>query len=175
MEDMSTAEREQLLQNVYEKGFQLEQRYYGCSQCVVAALQDYFPIHDAVFKAATSLSGGIASTIEGPCGAFTAGILVFSSFYGRSKEKYSDISLLRKPGPLVRVLWDKFTAAYGGYTCREIQNHLFGQSYHFLDGNEYRAYEEQGGHEDKCPAVVGRSCVWIAELLLEHKAPRRRI
>lgn len=167
-------EQKELIEQVRRRGYELEQRYYGCAQCVVAAIQDFFPVHESVFKASTSFSGGFASTAEGTCGAFTGGILVLSYFFGRSREEYSDIGLLRRPSPLVRAYWDKFKAEYGGDSCRDIQMHLFGKVYHFLDGNEYRAYEEAGGHNDKCPAVVGRACAWLAEVLLAHNIPRRR-
>lgn len=164
-----------IMEQVYRRGYELEQRYYGCAQCVVAAMQDYFPIDNSVFKAATSLSGGIASTIEGPCGAFLGGVMVLGYFFGRSRESFADISLLRRPGPLVRIFWDRFVESYQGYSCRQIQNHLFGRSYHFLDGNEFRAYEEAGGHLDKCTDVVGRACAWLAELLLDNHAPCKKI
>jgi C_GCAxxG_C_C family probable redox protein len=173
MEGPLSAENAKLIEQAYRRGYELEQRYYGCAQCVVAAIQDIYPIHDSVFRAATSLCGGIASSIEGPCGAFTGGVLVLSSFFGRSREDYADITQLRRPVPLVRVYWDRFKSVYGGDTCRQIQMHLFGQAYRFLDWNEYQAYEEAGGHDDKCPDVVGRACAWLVELLLEHKVPRR--
>lgn len=163
--------REELIKAIYQRGFEYEQRYYGCAQCVLGAVQDYFPINSALFKAATSFSGGMASTIEGPCGPLMAGVMVLSYFFGRSREDFSDIALLRRPGPLVRAYWEKFKSTYGGETCREVQVHLFGRAYHFLDGDEYRRYEEAGGHLDKCPAVVGQASAWLAELLLDNNVP----
>lgn len=165
------ADREALLKAVYQRGYELEQRYYGCAQCVVAAIQDFFPVNESLVKAATSFSGGFASTIEGPCGPLTGGIMVLSYFFGRSREDCANIGLLRRPGPLVRIYWDKFIQNYGGDTCRQVQMHLFGKAYHFLDNEEYQEYEELGGHRDKCPAVVGQACVWLAELLLDNKVP----
>ncbi len=164
-------DREKLLEEIYRRGLELEQRYYGCAQCVVAAVQDFFPLNNALFKAATSFSGGFASTIEGPCGALTGGIMVLSYFFGRSRDDFADIGMLRRPGPLVRSYWDLFKETYGGDTCREIQTHFFGKAYHFLDGDEYREYEEAGGHGDKCPVVVGRAGVWLAEILLDNNVP----
>jgi C_GCAxxG_C_C family probable redox protein len=171
----SDSEREEIIKAVYQRGYELEQRYYGCAQCVVASIQDYFPMNSALFKAATSFSGGFASTIEGPCGALTGGIIVLSNFFGRSREDYANIGLLRRPGPLVRVYWDRFIKTYGGDTCRQVQNHLFGKAYHFLDNDEYCEYEELGGHRDKCPAVVGQAGAWLAELLLDNNIPCKKI
>ena len=166
--------RQNLLNDVYNRASELEQRYYGCAQCLIASIQDFFPLNGALFKASTSFSGGFASTIEGTCGALTGGIMVLSYFFGRSREEFADISLLRKPGPLVRVYWDRFRKKYGGDTCREVQMYLFGSAYQFLDNEEYIAYEEAGGHKDKCPDVVGRSAVWLAELLLDNNVPTIR-
>ncbi|HSW35176.1 MAG TPA: C-GCAxxG-C-C family protein [Candidatus Limnocylindrales bacterium] len=174
MEKKPMVDRDKVLQDIYQRGYELEQRYYGCAQCIVAAVQDFFPVNSALFKAATSFSGGVASTIEGPCGAFSGGVLVLSYFFGRSREEYADISLLRRPGPLVRVYWDKFKTNYGGDTCRQIQMHMFGKAFHFLDGDEYRDYEEAGGHSEKCSAIVGQASVWLAELLLDNNVPCRR-
>lgn len=171
MNNRAKFDKEKLLKDVYQRGFELEQRYYGCAQCVVAAVQDFFPVHNALFKAATSFSGGLASTIEGPCGALTGGIIILSYFFGRSRDEYADISLLRRPGPLVRAYWDRFNQTYGGDTCRQVQVHLFGKAYHFLDSDEYFEYEEAGGHRDKCPAVVGQAGAWLAELLVDNKVP----
>jgi C_GCAxxG_C_C family probable redox protein len=164
-------DREKILKQVYQRGYELEQRYYGCAQCVVASIQDYFPVNETLVKAATSFSGGLASTIEGPCGALTCGVMILGYFFGRSRDELSNIALLRRPGPLVRVYWDKFVDNYGGDSCRQVQMHLFGKAYHFLDNEEYREYEELGGHREKCPAVVGQAAVWLAEILLENRVP----
>ena len=167
-------DRQRLLQDIYERAFELEKRYYGCAQCLVASIEDFFPLNSALFKASTSFSGGFASTIEGPCGALTGGIMVLSYFFGRSRADYADIGMLRRPGPLVRLYWNRFRETYDGDTCRQVQMHLFGNAYHFLDNEEYVAYEEAGGHKDKCPAVVAKSAVWLAEMLLDNNVPTIR-
>ncbi len=171
MTEKAGMDKEQLVQEVYQRVYELEQRYYGCAQCVVGAIQDFFPLNNAVFKAATSFSGGIASSIEGSCGVLTGGIMVLSYYFGRSREEFADISLLRRPGPLVQEYWDMFREKYGGESCREVQNYFFGTAYHFLDNDEYYEYEERGGHKDKCPAVVGEASAWLAEKLIEHNVP----
>jgi len=163
--------QEKLLEEVYNRGSELEQRYYGCAQCVVAALQDFFPVNDDLVKAATSFSGGFASTTEGPCGALTGGIMVLGYFFGRPREEFSDIAKLRRPGPLVRELWKLFHQTYSGDTCREVQVYHFGRVYHFLDGDEYQLYEEAGGHSRVCAGVVGQTGAWLAEILLQKGIP----
>ena len=167
-------DREKLLKDVYQRGFEMEQRYYGCAQCVVASIQDYFPVPDNLFKASTSFSGGLASTIEGPCGALTGGVIILSHFFGRSREECANIGLLRRPGPFVRRYWERIVKEYGGDTCRAVQEHLFGKAFHFLDNDEYAEYEALGGHSQKCADVVGRAGVWLAEILLDNNVPSLR-
>lgn len=164
-------DKEKLMQDVYKRGYEMEQRYDGCAQCVVAALHDFFPVNSVLVKASTSFSGGIASTAAGPCGALTGGIMVLSYFFGRSWEDLPDKSLLRRPGPQVRAFWEHFNNTYNGDTCQAVQTHLFGSVYHFLDNEEYAQYEEAGGLDDKCPSVVGQSAAWVAELLYENNVP----
>lgn len=171
MQKIDSTDREKLLSDIYKRGYQLEQRYYGCAQCLVGAIGDFFPLNDVLFKAATSFSGGVASTSEGPCGVLSGGIIVLSYYFGRSRQEFSDIGILRRPGPLVKIYWNKFIETYGGDTCRQIQMHLFGRVYHFLDGDEYREYEEAGGHSEKCPAIVGQGAAWLAEILLDNNIP----
>ncbi len=165
--------KEEIMKAVYKRGYELEQRYYGCAQSVIFALQDYFPLNSSLVKAATSFTGGVASSIEGPCGPLSAGVIVLSYFFGRSQEDYSNIALLRRPGPLVRVYWDQFAGRYEGDTCRKVQTHHFGKAYHFLDPEEYLAYEEAGGHSEKCADVVGQSAAWLAEILIDNSIPFR--
>ncbi|MDW7728395.1 MAG: C-GCAxxG-C-C family protein [Bacillota bacterium] len=167
-------DRQELLHDIYKRAYELEQRYYGCAQCLVASIQDFFPVNNSLFKASTSFSGGFASTIEGPCGALTGGIMILSYYFGRSREDFADIGMLRRPGPLVRIYWDRFHDTYGGDTCRHVQMHLFGNAYRFLENDEYVAYEEAGGHSDKCPDVVAKGAVWLAEMLLDNDVPTIR-
>ncbi len=171
MDARNKVDREEIIRDIYRRGYEYEQRYDGCAQCTVAAVQDFFPVNNAIVKAATSFSGGIASTTEGPCGAFSGGILILSYFFGRQRDDFSDKSMLRRPGPLVRNYWQRFIDEYGGYTCREVQTHLFGRAYRFLDNEEYYQYEEAGGIKDKCPAVVGQAGAWLAEILIDNNVP----
>ena len=71
--------REELLKKAYELGFKYEKTYRGCSQCVVAAIQDTLGIpDDAIFKAATGFAGGCGLTGIGICGGFAGGVMVLS-------------------------------------------------------------------------------------------------
>lgn len=55
-----------------------------------------------VFKAASGLSGGVALTGEGPCGAFLGGAMLIGSLYGRSLDNLGDKRSMSKAAAHVR-------------------------------------------------------------------------
>ena len=57
------------LAQIHEAGFQAEKNERGCAQCILLAVKDRYDVPPEVFKAASGLSGGVALTGEGPCGA----------------------------------------------------------------------------------------------------------
>ena len=58
-------------ERAYELGKEYEKTCKGCSQCVIAALQDALNIrNDDIFKAATGLAGGGGGAIDGSCGSY---------------------------------------------------------------------------------------------------------
>lgn len=84
--------REMLLQKAYELGFEYEKTYRGCSQCVVAAIQDTLDLRDdAIFKAATGFAGGCGLTGIGVCGAFAGGVMVLGQLLGRERADFFDL------------------------------------------------------------------------------------
>ena len=47
-----------------KKAFECEKNCYGCSQCVLLAVQDVFGLEsEEIFKAATGFAGGIGSKV----------------------------------------------------------------------------------------------------------------
>ena len=90
--------REELLGKAYELGFEYEKTYKGCSQCVIAAIQDTLEIReDGVFKAATGLAGGGALTGIGACGGYVGGVMVLSQLLGRRTVSESGSKPLISP------------------------------------------------------------------------------
>jgi len=77
--------KEKALSKVENLAIEYDQKYYGCAQCVLAALKAVLKdkIPDDVFKAASGLAGGVGRT-GNTCGAVTGGVMVLSSFLGVS-------------------------------------------------------------------------------------------
>jgi len=149
---------------------------------VVASLQDVFDElkDESLFRASFGLAGGVASTCEGTCGALAGGIMVLSHLYGRSKREFREqtpISLKKLGFPwekrgliLARELVNRFMQEYGSIICKDIQNKLIGFKADFWTEEGVRAFDEAGGHKDKCPVVVGKTACWVAEMILRERS-----
>lgn len=173
--------KKKFLKTAYETGFQYERIYKGCSQCVVAAVQDLFGArNEAVFRAASGLAGGGGLCGDGGCGSYTGGVMVLSQFSGRTRKNFLDPARTRKYSfDLAKKLHDRFIAEYGSVICRDIQQKIFGRPYYLRDAEEFEKFEKAGAHDVQCPSVVGNSVRWVAEILLEDagasitKRPKR--
>jgi C_GCAxxG_C_C family probable redox protein len=159
----------QAAEKAYELGKKYEKAYMGCSQCVIAAIQDAFNIRDdAVFKAATGLTGGGGLCGDGSCGAYAGATLALSALSGRPRDDFEDragasmINFL-----LVQRLRQRFIEEYGSVVCRDIQNKIFGRPFYLPDMDDLQKFEKAGGHSDKCPEVVGKAAQWAAEIITE--------
>ena len=157
------------IEKAYQLGKKYEQTYMGCSQCIVAALQDTFNIrNDAVFKAATGLAAGGGASTDGSCGAYTGGVMILSSLMGREREDFADTAgILLKNFELIRKLHDEFIREYGSVICRDIQTKIFGRPYYLADMDEFEKFEKAGAHDEHCPGVVGKAARWTAQLIIE--------
>jgi C_GCAxxG_C_C family probable redox protein len=152
----------------YELGRQYERTYGGCSQCVIAALQDtYDTRNDEIVKAATGLAAGGGGFTDGSCGAYAGAILALGSRLGRERDALTDIDAMQRNFGLVRQLHDRFIQEYGSVVCRNIQAKIFGRPYYLADPDEFAKFEKAGAHESHCPEVVGKACRWAAEIIEE--------
>jgi len=154
----------------YKKGFYYEANFSGCAQSTIAAVSESLSLlNEDVFRSASALSAGLSlrRTGSGPCGAFLAGLLLFSSLYGRSYKDFCHGKKARglKDRILAMELELKFTNKYKSINCRNIQMELFGHAFNLANPLEYAEFEKEGGHLDKCPSVVGNASKWIVELL----------
>jgi C_GCAxxG_C_C family probable redox protein len=159
-----------LVKKAYTLGKEYEKTYRGCSQCVIAALQDTLEIrNDDVFKAATGLAGGTGLAGDSGCGAYVGAVLVLSSLLGRERYNFSDPEGIRfKTHQLSRKFREKFIQEYGSVVCRNIQNKILGRYYYLPDPQEYEKFHKAGAHDIHCPEVVGKAAKWMTEIILEE-------
>lgn len=163
---ISGLNRKEILEQVYARAFEYEQKFGSCPQCVLAAIQDVFgTVDDAVFKAGHALAGGLGLTTNGTCGALSGGVMALCCKHGRTRDDFAKGRYL-KSYRLGKRLYDRFVQEYGSCICRDVQERIFGRSFNLWDAEEYAEFERAGGHKDKCPSVTGNVAMWVAELLL---------
>ncbi len=157
-------------------------KYSGCSQSVLLALQDAFGIGDeASFKAATVLSGGVARRGE-TCGALLGGLMALGLVAGRTD--ITDTQAYRDAMPpahkLITAFQQRLQQAFGFETpltttlCQEIQTQIYGRSFALWDATDYQAFLDAGGHSDTgCPKVCAIAATVTAETLQALLRSRR--
>lgn len=161
--------KQEVIARAYQLGFDYEKGKHYCSQCVLAALQEVFPIrNDEVFQAAYGLHGGVGNSTNGSCGALSGAVMAISYLYGRERKEFEENISNKKATDLAKIVYDRFLEEYGGCLCKEVQTKIFGRSFDFWNEEEVKAFEEAGGHIDKCPSVVGKAAAWAAEILWDE-------
>jgi C_GCAxxG_C_C family probable redox protein len=157
-------------EKAYRLGFEYERDYRGCSQCSIAAIQDTLGIrNDFVFKAGSGLATGGGLLRVGLCGGYSGGVMMMSSFFGRSRDKIDDDREEKYCSFNMAVsLHDLFIGKYRSVICREIHECIFGCSYDLWNEEERQAFEEAGAHRDKCTGVVADASEWATKLILEE-------
>jgi len=151
-------------------------KYSGCSQSVLLALQEAFNIGDMEsFKAATVLSGGVARKGE-TCGALIGGLLALGLVIGR--EDMTDTQTYRDAmapsDEIIKEFQKRLQETFGfdepldNTICREIQRRIYGEGFDLTDPVSYKAFLDAGGHGDEgCPLVCGVAAEVTAEKILE--------
>ena len=158
---------QELADRAYSLAYENEQKYGCCPQCVLAAIQDVMGgVDDATFKASHGLAAGGGLSAGGTCGALAGGMLALSAKYGRDRAQFGKGRFLESY-QLAKRLNDRFVAEFGSPICGEVQTKIIGRPYNLWDPQDLKAFNEAGGHRDKCPKVVGTVAGWTAEMLIE--------
>lgn len=154
-------------------------KYSGCSQSVLLAIQEAFEIGDMEsFKAATVLSGGVARKGE-TCGALLGGLMALGLVVGRTDitdtQTYRDAMV--PSDEIIREFQLRLQETFGfmepldNTICRDIQMRIYGESYDLTDPVSYKAFLDAGGHGDQgCPLVCAVAAEVTAEKILELRS-----
>ena len=158
----------------YRLAFENESIYHSCAQAVVKALYDIFDLDlKDVIKASYPLAGGLSDSAQGSCAALAGGMLVIGSVFGRPIEEMSK-GRYSKAHQLSRKLLDEFKAEFGSPICGDVQKKLFGRSFDLLKQDDLKAFNEMGGHLDKCTHVCGTAAKLTAQILVKEGVPLRK-
>jgi len=167
---MDKKAKEKVLKQAYDLAFKYEEKYGGCGQCVMAALQDAFDMPNPdTFKSLSGYAGGGATVGDAGCGAYVAGILFLSGLKGRERDNFADPERIRfESFATARKLHGKFIDDFGCVVCREMQMKLFGRPYYLPDPDEMKKFLDAGGHTTHCPDVCGKAARWTAEIAIDE-------
>ncbi|MFQ6053050.1 MAG: C-GCAxxG-C-C family (seleno)protein, partial [Candidatus Bathyarchaeia archaeon] len=135
----------------------MNERYSGCSQSVLLALQAGLDIGcEESFKAATALSGGVARRGE-TCGALLGALMALGLVAGR--EKLEDYDRYASATKIANEICDEFQRGlereFGfpepleSTLCSEIQAKIYGRSFDLRDPAGREAFLAAGGHSDE--------------------------
>lgn len=167
MANVDLKAKQEIVDKAYSLAYENEQKYGCCPQCVLAAIQDVLgTVDDATLKASHALAGGGGLSTGGTCGALSGGMLALSTKYGRDRANFGTGRFMGSYR-LGKRLHDRFVTEFGSPICAEVQTGLFGRSFDMWDVKDFKAFEEAGGHRDRCPSVAGRVAGWTAEMLIE--------
>jgi mannitol-1-phosphate 5-dehydrogenase len=156
--------------------FQYERAYHGCGQCALAAILDTLETFDAsaadaVFEAATGFAGGLGLVGDATCGALVGATMAFGMLYPRRRANFGgDREDKYRTYAMAQRLRERYLAAYGSITCRDIHRVVLGHSFDLRDAAERKAFEAAGAHDDKCTRVVARAVQWAMEIIYEEGA-----
>jgi C_GCAxxG_C_C family probable redox protein len=169
MKDVTSMNKEEVLEKAYETGFTYERDLGNCPQSTLAAMQDIFDIgeEELLFKAAMPFAGGGGRSTNGTCGALIGGMMAMGIIHGRNRKEWEAEVEKDRAFTSAKELHDKFMEEYGGILCKEIQQKIMGRSFDLTKEEDFEAFLETGGHIDKCPGVVGNGARWTAEIIMK--------
>jgi C_GCAxxG_C_C family probable redox protein len=163
------------IKDIGKKALQYD-KYSGCSQSVLLALQEAFKIGNMEsFKAATVLSGGVARKGE-TCGALIGGLMALGLAIGReditNTQAYRDAMV--PSYEIINEFQSRIQETFGfeeplkSTICRDIQKSIYGEGFDLTDPTSYKAFLNAGGHDDNgCPLVCALAAEVTAEKLIE--------
>lgn len=169
MIDYRNMTREEILKKAYDIAFAYERDSGNCPQAMLATMYDLFGIGgDDAFRSGTGLAGGGALAGDGTCGALVGGIMAIGLVFGRDRKGYKSRERAGRAYKAAKKLHDRFVEEFGGVVCRDVQKRIFGRSFNLLDRDDYKKFEEMGGHVDKCTDVTGKVAMWTADIILDE-------
>ena len=159
-------------------------RYSGCSQAVLGALQEEFGIGDLEsFKSATVLAGGVADRGE-TCGALIGALMALGLVIGRQKmeDEFTFSNALDACQDLVESFKEGLQRHFGferkleNTLCKDIQERIYGRFFRerdekgLRDAEEEQAFLDAGGHTEKgCLTTCAIAAEVTAQKLLKLK------
>lgn len=152
--------KEEFIEDVKKRAFEMEVKHHGCSQVVVQTYLDIFEEKNRLLlMSASPFAAGMALTGNN-CGALIGGLMILGSIYGRADIDENLEGLLRGIRPM-RKLVRHFQQRQGSVDCRTITGA------NLADPQESTVYFNQGGLE-KCADIAADTAGFVAGILYDE-------
>ena len=165
------ASRAEILDRVGERAYELLDKYHGCAQCGLLAIQEVFDLQDErLFKAASGLSGGVGG-MHSLCGSLTGAGLALGLKYGRELsdlEKSPDEAVEKERASLEPVgkLYKWFEREFGSVICSDIRKSFIGVDLDTTIPWQKEMADELGVHKHCCE-LAKKTARRVAALLMD--------
>jgi C_GCAxxG_C_C family probable redox protein len=159
---LSAKDQELLIAKIEETADSIAQRYRGCSQWALYALQQHLDMWNMdVFRAASGFAGGLGGSGE-LCGALSGGLIAIGFVYGRDAlEPIETSGAFANSMERCAQLCDRFKEEFGGLNCRDVQKLLFGRSWDMRNIEEKEDFLNRED-VDKCSYIVIKKVARLA-------------
>ena len=150
-----------LIKKAKELGKEYFGAYQACAPATLMAAADTLKmkVSDDVFKSTVGLS-----SLAGGCGGLCGASAVYGLRYGPSREEYLEKPDMMEIMGMMLGIQTKFEEKYSGYSCKDVQNSLFGRSFDFRIPEDAAAYGEVDAM--KCSMATSDAAGWIVESIL---------
>ena len=127
---------------------------------------------DAVFKAASGLSGGVGGQGD-ICGAVLGAGLALGMVYGRKRDDIGNMDALRESGVPVAKLYKWFETEFGSATCRDIRTVFGGGTYYDFAVPWQKELADEADVFGKCSDLCGKTAARAAGMLWDAMQARK--
>lgn len=157
--------KEEFIEDVRKKAFELEVNSHGCSQVVVQTFLDVFEEENlSLFMAASPFAAGMSLTGNN-CGGLIGGLMVLGTVFGRKSVKEGMPGIIQGIRPM-RKLVRHFSRIQGAIDCRDITGT------DLADSEKSEAFFAGGGLE-KCAGILSEVAGFVAGILYDEYEKRK--
>lgn len=157
--------KEDFVEDVRKKAFEMEVNSHGCSQVVVQTFLDVFEEENlSLFMAASPFAAGMSLTGNN-CGGLIGGLMVLGTIFGRKSVKEGMPGILEGIRPM-RKLVRYFSGKQGSIDCRDITGT------DLADPEKSETFFNGGGLE-KCAGILSDVAGFVAEILYDEFEKRK--
>lgn len=173
---LNAEEQERLIVEIEETANSNAEKYHGCSQRALYALQQHLDLWNIdVFRAASGFSGGIGGCGE-LCGALTGGLIAIGMVYGRhSLESIETSSAFADSMERSAQRCDRFKEEFGSLNCRDVQKLIFGRSWDMGNPEEKNDFLSRADVNKCSNMVIKKVARMAAEVIFQRELMAARI